>query len=83
MVLQNSTQRDTVLQNSHLIKKEMKPLCIRPDYNISKRREIKHVSSGPTVKYLNEVNGLQYLGNTIPKNGHVPRIKLNQTQNIA
>ena len=35
MVLQNSTQRDTVLQKSHVIKRELKPICIRPDYIFS------------------------------------------------
>jgi hypothetical protein len=79
MVLQNATQRDSVLKNAHIIKKAMRPLCIRPDYAVSKKSETKRVSSEPKVN-SNGHEVTSYSANKISKNGHVPRIKLTETQ---
>lgn len=71
VVLENSAQRDALLQKSFLVKREMAPLCIRPDYARSINRKNEVVTTHQIPKVMSKD-----VDNT-SKNGQVPRIKHN------
>lgn len=82
VVLKNSTQRDAVLQKSFLIKREMKPLCIRSDYTRSFKENFvvtPNIISEASSDYVTK----KYPVGKTPKNGQVPRIKHHSPHHLS